>query len=51
MINKKGLLGMSKTFVIILALALIIGWKAGWINFWMIMGIYIVGKIIWNILT
>ena len=49
--NKKGLLGMSKTFVIILALALLIGFKTGWNNFWIIMSIYIIGRIIWNLLT
>lgn len=45
-------LGMSKTFVIVLAIAAGIGYGThNWYNFLSIMIIWIVFKIIWNILT
>lgn len=46
------MLGMSKTFVVILILAAIIGYGThSWTNFLTIVGIFAVGKIIWNVLT
>lgn len=46
------MLGLSKSFVIVLVLASIIGYGTHNIsNFVAIMGIYIVIRIIWNILT
>jgi hypothetical protein len=46
------MLGMSKSFIIMLALASIIGWGTHNINnFLVIMGIYVIIRIIYNILS
>lgn len=46
------MLGFSKPFVIVLAIASIIGFGTHNIqNFIVIMGMYIIIKVIWNILT
>ena len=52
MLNKRALFGMSKAFVIVLALATLLAFAThNFYNFIVLMGIYIVVKIIWNILT
>ena len=44
--------GFSKSFVIVLAFAGIVGWGThNWYNFLSIMIVYVVFKIIWNVLT
>lgn len=44
--------GLSKGFIISLALALIIGFGTHNIkNFFVIMAVYVIGRIIWNILS
>jgi hypothetical protein len=46
------MLGMSKTFVIVLIIASIIGYGTkDWNNFFIILLFYIIIKIIWNLLT
>ena len=46
------MLGMSKGFVITLALAGIIGWGThSFNNFLTVMAIYVIVRIIWNVLT
>lgn len=50
--NKQGLFGFSKVFIIILFLAAVVGWGThNLYNFIVIMGIYIIIKVIWNLLS
>lgn len=46
------MLGLSKVFVIVLALAALVGWGThSFMNFFVIVAIYAIGKIIYNALT
>ena len=50
--NKRGSLGFSKSFVIILFVAIAIGYATqNWHNSLVIIGVFAIIKIIWNILT